>query len=332
MKHDLVIIGAGLAGCIASRAASSRSPLVIEAGQERPALSEHSAVMRFRDPSMAMLLGTTYKKITVQKAIVTQPTSATEKFTSEPCIKANNLYSKKTTGEIGNKSIQDLGFKERYCVDASNVKPSCDVNWNRTVVNINSRKRITIRVSDKLDKKGLAPIRFSSIISTMPLPVTLKACGIEVPEGTFEYNPIHVCKIPLKIKSSVNQTIYIPENTTEIYRASLSSDYLTIESMDEFVFKELIDTIDYFGLHLDDLDMEDASRSVQRFGKIKRCDEKLRKSLIMRLTDEFDIYSFGRFALWKPLRVDELNRDIKAILSMIDSKYEINRRRAGLES
>ena len=64
----------------------------------------------------------------------------------------------------------------------------------------------------------------------------------------------------------------------------------------------------------------------QPFGKIGCSDDSLRRALILKLTEKFGIYSFGRYAIWKPIRADELIDDIEKIRRMInvserDQKY-----------
>jgi hypothetical protein len=54
----------------------------------------------------------------------------------------------------------------------------------------------------------------------------------------------------------------------------------------------------------------------QEHGKIKCINDDVRRAVIMDLTERFGIYSFGRFAVWRSLRADQLAEDIERIVNM----------------
>ena len=64
----------------------------------------------------------------------------------------------------------------------------------------------------------------------------------------------------------------------------------------------------------------------QSIGKILPFANRIRKQIIDDLTNRFNIYSLGRFAIWKPIRVDHVVDDMKAITCRINDA--LNRRDA----
>jgi len=55
----------------------------------------------------------------------------------------------------------------------------------------------------------------------------------------------------------------------------------------------------------------------QNIGKILPIDDSVRKYFILTLTERYNIYSLGRHAVWKPLRIDDLLKDIEQIKKLI---------------
>jgi hypothetical protein len=56
----------------------------------------------------------------------------------------------------------------------------------------------------------------------------------------------------------------------------------------------------------------------QKYAKIVNCDDRARRKFIMWATDKHNIYSVGRFAVWKEgLLLDDVFQDIKKVQRMI---------------
>ncbi len=75
-----------------------------------------------------------------------------------------------------------------------------------------------------------------------------------------------------------------------------------------------------FGFQRDPV-IKDVKRKTQKFGKIVQVDEDYRRSIVVRLTEEFGIYSLGRYATWRPLLLDDVVKDIEVIERLMGSKY-----------
>ena len=73
-------------------------------------------------------------------------------------------------------------------------------------------------------------------------------------------------------------------------------------------------------LGIDGLEMSEISfmNHKQVFGKISEIDEYKRQQYIYMLTSEFNIFSIGRFSVWRPkLMLDDIIHDISVIDNLI---------------
>ena len=140
-------------------------------------------------------------------------------------------------------------------------------------------------------------------------------------ELKFDYTPVKVLHIKLSIPSNIHQTIYFPSPETDVYRITVQNRDVIVESTSD-TSDWLLLLLKAFGLDNVDLD-PDATRyddwKTIPIGKISPLDEDLRLRCIMWLTDEYNIFSFGRFSVWKPLRTDHLIGDIEKIRRIISA-------------
>jgi hypothetical protein len=70
--------------------------------------------------------------------------------------------------------------------------------------------------------------------------------------------------------------------------------------------------------------IENVTSYVQHNGKIACENDDYRRALILHMTEKYNIYSFGRYAIWKQIRADRLLGDIEKIRKMI-SASEVGR-------
>ncbi len=186
----IVIIGAGLAGSMAAGAFSSYNPIVIDAASGP---RKHTAVMRLRDPNIGKLLGVPLEEVIVQKGI----------YDEDNILKANNQYSLKLYGELGRRSLLELGEVKRYIMRNKFI-PKWRY-WDREVIKIKPGHIVA------QDKEGNEfDLACDVCISTIPMPTILDACMLPREEKFFRYEPIYTYRSKLKIKSSIHQTLYIP--------------------------------------------------------------------------------------------------------------------------
>jgi len=292
-----VIVGAGLAGLIAAHA-FPRMP-VIEAGPER---EMHKALLRFRSDSVAKLTGIDFTKVRVRKGIWLDG-----RF-QNPSIRAGNLYSRKCLGILqGDRSIWNMEPVDRF------IAP--DSFYAQLVEGAHSR----IHWETPADYQG-ASERKVQLISTAPLPVALAALAIPH-DLEFKRAGITVCRFHVP-NCSAYQTIYFPGEEHCMYRASITGETLIVE------FSEgnqggaawMEDLLQAFALP-DGVEL--IEKVSQSYGKIAPVDSTARKALIAKLTNDFGVYSLGRFATWRNLLLDDVVDDVAVVKRLLTaSSYE----------
>ena len=295
------IIGAGLAGLIAAHAWPRAT--IVEASPQPTA--NHRALLRFRTDAVARLTGIEFRQVRVHKGIVLEG-----EFVA-PSIRAANLYARKVLGHAkGDRSIWNLDPVDRF------IAP--DTLYEQLVVAASDRivwgTKATFQANDAQHK----------VVSTAPLPVTLRAVGIE-PAVEFRRAGIRVMRWRVP-GVALCQTIYFPGDETPVYRASFTGNTLIAELVEGRDIDEvdvLIDLGAAFGLHV--MDAEPLGEVKQTYGKIEPISDIARKDFLFRLTHEHGIYSLGRFATWRNILLDDVVDDISVIkrLSHADSRYAL---------
>jgi hypothetical protein len=175
-----------------------------------------------------------------------------------------------------------------------------------------------------------APVDFSSmggaLISTAPLPVTLRQLGLASTDA-FHKAPITVvrCRVP---RADVFQTVYFPEPDHPMYRASITGDLLTLEATGagpaakDWLPRALVLVERAFAVS----DVEVLGTVEQRYGKIAPVADAERKRLLFELTHQHQVYSLGRFATWRNILLDDVVQDIAVIKRLMrSSAYEVRR-------
>ncbi len=310
----MVIIGAGLAGTAAKNFFSNKSVEVFDSRNKDEGWS-HKALMRIRDPALGNYLGCKLKKIQAYKCIYYDG-----KIYDTYQHNLSNMYSMKVSGSIINRSIDKLGWEERYLVEGEIDTEG--VNFNKKVISI---KDNIITFDDGSSNN------YDEMINTMPLPDIAKVCGIETEETfTKKSRTIIVKIIPLLIESNVNQTVYFPSLSYGLYRATLQENKIIAE----ILFDESIllgyewslfskDLFKVFGLCDEKFyDLNKISTYYQSNGKLIPINNEYRKYLILELTERFGIYSLGRYATWRNITSEDIIPDIEKISHLMEmGKY-----------
>lgn len=326
----VVIIGAGLAGSVASGAFAALNPTNYD---KRAPTDEarHKAVMRLRDANVAKYLGIDVEPVTVWKAVAWE-----NRLYETADMRMNNQYSYKLYRELGERSLRSLGRVKRWLVEGSPLPRK--THWNHKLVGVlDGQLMFETREHDSPVVREV--VDYDVCISTMPMPMLLKAASIRFTER-FECRPIWVWHGTLHIPSTLHQTIYFPGMDTPAYRVTIQGRKVIIESISDG--KIDVDRLMWhFGLGSDDFDVQpkwDPENQVkfemfrQSMGKMVAIDDNARRQYIYELTDRFRIYSLGRFAIWKPVRADHLVQDIDKIKRLVklggaSAGYEHNRAR-----
>ena len=149
------------------------------------------------------------------------------------------------------------------------------------------------------------------VISTMPMSVLAKIVSAQN-APPFENSPIIVARS--RVEADVFQTIYFTDPSTPVYRASITKDLLIVEAMREISDDNMQDVLDAFGI----IQHTPIDSNAQKFGKIAPIDDVWRRNFIFRMSAEYNIYSVGRFAIWKNILLDDVVQDLSVVKRLIN--------------
>lgn len=293
-----VIVGAGLAGLIAGHAWPS-SQLVEASPQPRQA---HNALLRFRSDAIGRLTGIEFKQVRVRKGIWSDGEFR------QPNIQITNKYSNKVLGKlVGDRSIWNIDACDRWIAPETFYEQLIEA----TAARITWSSPFDFAVSKE------------PVISTAPLPITLKACGTDH-KLKFERSPITVIRCRVA-DADVYQTVYFPDQDTSVYRISITGSLMIIEAAKKLVDGEL-ETALFLASEVFDAGTISVIDTVeQKYGKIAPVDDTTRKQLLFRLTHERKIYSLGRFGCWRNILLDDLIGDIDVLKRLLRSDSYFNK-------
>jgi len=302
----IAIIGAGISGLIARGAFEDGSNEVDVFDSKKKAFGvfpKHFAVMRLRDDKIKKYLNCKLQKITTHKAVYHNGM-----LHDKPTLLLNNLYSLKIYSSLSDRSIGDLGKMDRFLIkdikdyDAYIEKPVTGISY------------AGLRFADG------SQVPYDAYISTIPMPDIIRLAEYKT-NIKFEYSPIHVMRAKLSVMSDVHQTLYFTDKDPCVpYRVTIEGDTLIAESLEEFG-TEIDECLSAFGI--DHTYLTDFKRYEQKIGKIKPIDDDERRKIMMDLTNDYNIYSFGRFATWRSLRIDQTLDDIEKIKLFLRLKHKI---------
>lgn len=316
------IIGAGLSGLIA--ATQFPQAQVFEANG--PGAAQHRAVLRFRSDKLSRLIGIPFRRVTVRKSIY-----STGRHMS-PSIELANLYSRKTNGGYLDRSIWNTEAVERYIAPEDIQQQLAELAGNRICWNT-----------------PINPIHIGEepLISTMPMPQLLKMLRAkEMSDDDVPVNPYSIADDQFKFASisvdrfrirgaDVYQTIYYPDHSTSVYRASMTGSLLIVERMQNWnpaisfsngsslpvVDSGNLDMVMHsFGILHADIEKVEIGHQ-QRFGKISPIDDAARRQFIYDSTVRHQVYALGRFATWRNILLDDVVDDVAIIRRLISQGH-----------
>jgi len=292
----MVIIGAGLSGLLAGL--YWRDALILERSQE-PTINQ-KALLRFRSPAIGDFTNIPFKAVQVRKAIYSDDllhTAAT--------IRTANLYTQKVLGFLSGeeRSIWNLDPCVRYIAPDDFPLMLAERLKDRITYGCN----VTHRPNDV-------------VVSTAPMPRNLELVSIAGKMGIdrFAFADIRVVRFRLQ-KGEAYQTIYFPDPSTPVYRASITGNTLIVEMTTrinqdvDLNPSDMADISEAFGLRCE-LDLIEAK--TQRYGKIAPIEERARREAIYTMSKEHRLYSLGRYAVWRNILLDDVLNDIRVINSL----------------
>jgi hypothetical protein len=281
------IIGAGMAGLLASHMLRRHEVTIFERQKELP--NNHHAVLRFRSPGVGNMLGIPFRKVDMLKTYVPYNN-----------IVADSLsYSEKCTGKyLSDRSIiAGTTHAERY------IAPPYFIKAMAEDANIVYDKNIIFS-----DGKLAEPM-----ISTIPMPELMRLLNY-VPIPKFESKPGMVFTGRI-LDCDAFVSILFPNPDIPYSRATITGDQLIIEFPGITETPEILDMAEvYHYLGLYNAVVVDAKFEKQQYFKITEISESVRKNFQRLATVNYNIYSLGRYATWRPkLLLDDLIDDVRKI-------------------
>lgn len=300
------IIGAGLAGLLAGNMLRHRS-MIFEKQDKLP--NNHHALLRFRSGIFGTALGIPFKKVRMVKAVYGD--------NSNPI--ANELkYSKKTTGQYRTDRSLPVGVvkEDRY------VAPPDLIQQMATVCGIEYGKDVCDWICKAIPSDP-------PFISTIPMPILMKVLDYprrkEVSFGSLEGDVISA-----DIKDcDCYATYYFPQDEFALYRASITGSKFILESTRVPNHEpEMIQSVTAYYARTFGIPLS-AISNIQwhhmKYAKILPIDDDIRKDFMHWATVNFNIYSLGRYATWRPgLLLDDLVNDVTLISKWIQKGGRYN--------
>jgi len=284
--------------------ALDRRAQLIEAQPTLP--HNHHAVLRFREDKISRALNIPFRKVRVLKA-VWRGGQSLRHVTPDTA----NLYARKVTGIVTERSILDLAVAERFIAPQDFIPQLADMCAGR----IELGRGITEGSLRELPRP---------LISTIPLPAMLTMTAEAPPDmAEFQREPVRVMKFRVA-GADVFQTVYYPDAALPAYRVTLTGDEMIVEcsgagALTQYHLEEIAAS---FGLELKDLTALSTHR--QQLGKILPLPAPRRKALLLHLSRTQNIYSLGRFACWRNILLDDVYEDYFRIRNMMAlNEYDI---------
>jgi hypothetical protein len=293
------IYGAGMAGLLAGQMLRRHAPTIHDAQASLP--NNHGALLRFRSDIVSKATGIPLDRVSVMKGI-------SQRGNALPLALANQ-YSRKVTGDVMPRSVIDLTPGDRWV-----ARPDF-LSQLATGLQVQLGIPLTLRVIQDCVENDLP------IISTIPMPALMEIVGW--PEKVeFSFRPVWSLKCVIQQPvTRVYQTIYYP-GSEPYYRASITGNQLIVEFagtepdatlIKEYVSEVLID----FGFSGQTMNVTEPVLKHQQYGKLLPIDERQRRSFILAMSDEYGIYSVGRFATWRQLLLDDVVNDVRVVEEFI---------------
>lgn len=292
----MIIVGAGMSGLLAGVMLRDYVTEIVESQGSLP--NNHSAVLRFRTSCVADVLNIPFKKVKVLKDVAFWQNGIADAL----------AYSAKTNGRLELRSITDMEpVVERY------VAPPDLITRMAALISapiLFGSKFVEWRSSDR-----------PAVISTIPMPILMKELGWPT-KARFENIIGHNCVVKLD-ESYVNAygTLYVPNPDYPFARISLTGSELVAECYGEDVpDKSIVASIALEELGINPSLVQSITMKRQSYAKILPIPEDERRKFIMWATEEYNVYSLGRYATWRPgLLLDDVVNDVRVIRRLVEN-------------
>lgn len=296
----VTIIGAGLAGLLAGNMLRHRST-IIEKQEQLP--NNHHALLRFRTDVFATVVGIPFKKVKMIKAVYGANTNP---------IRNELQYAQKVTGVMRTDRSLPIGVvkEDRY------IAPPDLINQ---LANMCNEIKYGIAAPPYWNKDLIGHIcedsDYGPVISTIPMPQLMEMLDYSKRDSiTFDYFSGSVVSATVA-DCDAYATYYFPDHQHDAYRASITGNRLIIE-MRHGIEDAAIANASYYAqaFGINPKDISDVQFKQMKYAKIMPIDEDIRKDFMHWATINFNIYSLGRYATWRPgLLLDDLVNDVSLI-------------------
>lgn len=315
---QFTIVGAGMAGLLAAAILREECSSVIEAQVELP--NNHSALLRFRSSVVGDTLNIPFRPVQVIKAVHS---------IGNPVADAVS-YSIKTNGTATLRSL----------ITAKGEQETRYIAPEDFLVRLRSKVAVPVQFGQNWTPgKDSIPT-----ISTLPMPLLMALLGYKN-ESAFVSVPGYVTTARLR-DVDLCATVYIPNANELAYRASITGDRLIVEYAfpgkselaAALAMRHLSDypknkqdhlhwVLSLFGMGADRI-VGVPEVKAQRYAKILPVSDDARKRFMLWATEHHNIYSFGRFATWRPaLLMDDLIKDLRVIQRLARGETSYDSRR-----
>lgn len=302
----VVVIGAGMAGLLAAGMLRQDCSAILEAQSGLP--NNHSAVLRFRSSVVGDTLNIRFKRVQAIKAVHPWRNPVADAMS----------YSLKTNGTATLRSVLSASGEPatRFIAPPDLIKQMADraggVDGGRFAFD----RPFTIDDVLEFSKAGV------KVISTIPMPALMDVLQWQGPRQTFA--SISGANYGATL-SGVDAycSVYVPDPGQPFARISLTGNEIVAEcygsGAEDFDPGAIISTaIRFLGLKRSAMRASEPWVRKQKYAKILPMDEGVRKQFIMWASQNFGVYSLGRFATWRPgLLLDDLVNDVRVIQQLI---------------
>ena len=299
---DISVVGAGMAGLLTAAMLRSECAAVYERQPSLP--NNHNSLLRFRTHSVGDVLNINFKPVQVNKCIEPWRNPVADALS----------YSRKTTGGYYARSITHsaMNTQQRYIAPPDLI--------NRMRMAVSAPVEFNAELSEEDWKIGYAPI-----ISTIPMPMLMDILGYSGAKPDFESHSQMVLQFKLSDYCAYS-TVYLPDPIAQFSRVSITGDLVIAELSHqcsprscETLQDDVREACSVLGVDYEYVVGEPVYRT-QPYGKIVAIEESARKRFMLWATEQYSIYSIGRYATWRPgLLLDDVVNDIRVVHRMIRS-------------